>query len=281
MMVAPIYSNDKIINDEKLQRNIISLLSENTVKDLNSKLTFVDHGIYIFSQYREKRYIINDYAENIFWNMVSRLYVLLHDCGLDVLPYFLEVVQADGKQAIKPYPVTPNSDIQQFERATEFIENIKVLRHSEQHNMKPDSVIDKGKERKREKILCGISNKKIPQTESDWEKCIQWITNNCSNLYCLLNKRLVFLEEEATEAQKNFLLGGYYGCLERYFNRILVSVIAEVLRKRRKRYNEIYIEAIAKEKSKEIVDKSIELLKSSVKSVDPYKVILQAVDYYI
>lgn len=213
--------------------------------------------------------------------MVSRLYVLLHDCGLDVLPYFLEVVQADGKQAIKPYPVTPNSDIQQFERATEFIENIKVLRHSEQHNMKPDSVIDKGKERKREKILCGISNKKIPQTESDWEKCIQWITNNCSNLYCLLNKRLVFLEEEATEAQKNFLLGGYYGCLERYFNRILVSVIAEVLRKRRKRYNEIYIEAIAKEKSKEIVDKSIELLKSSVKSVDPYKVILQAVDYYI
>ena len=196
MMVAPIYSNDKIINDEKLQRNIISLLSENTVKDLNSKLTFVDHGIYIFSQYREKRYIINDYAENIFWNMVSRLYVLFHDCGLDVLPYFLEVVQADGKQAIKPYPVTPNSDIQQFERATEFIENIKVLRHSEQHNMKPDSVIDKGKERKREKILCGISNKKIPQTESDWEKCIQWITNNCSNLYCLLNKRLVFLEEE-------------------------------------------------------------------------------------
>ena len=281
MMVAPIYSNDKIINDEKLQRNIISLLSENTVKDLNSKLTFVDHGIYIFSQYREKRYIINDYAENIFWNMVSRLYVLLHDCGLDVLPYFLEVVQADGKQAIKPYPVTPNSDIQQFERATEFIENIKVLRHSEQHNMKADSVIDKGKERKREKILCGISNKKIHQTESDWEKCIQWITNKCSNLYCLLNKRLVFLEEEATEAQKNFLLGGYYGCLERYFNRILVSVIAEVLRKRRKGYNEIYIEAIAKEKSKEIVDKSIELLKSSVKSVDPYKVILQAVDYYI
>lgn len=55
MMVAPIYSNDKITNDEKLQRNIISLLSENTVKDLNSKLTFVDHGIYIFSQYREKR----------------------------------------------------------------------------------------------------------------------------------------------------------------------------------------------------------------------------------
>lgn len=45
------------------------------------------------------------------------------------------------------------------------------------------------------------------------------------------------------------------------------SVIAEVLRKRRKGYNEIYIEAIAKEKSKEIVDKSIELLKSSVKSV--------------
>ena len=109
MMVAPIYSNDKIINDEKLQRNIISLLSENTVKDLNSKLTLVDHGIYIFSQYREKRYIINDYAENIFWNMVSRLYVLLHDCGLDVLPYFLEVVQADGKQAIKPYPPTPLS----------------------------------------------------------------------------------------------------------------------------------------------------------------------------
>lgn len=69
--------------------------------------------------------------------------------------------------------------------------------------------------------------------------------------------------------------------LGKIFNRILVSVIAEVLRKRHKVYNEIYIEAIAKEKSKEIVEKSIELLKSSVKSVDPYKVILQAVDYYI
>lgn len=280
-MAAPIYSNDKIINDEKLQKHIISLLSENTVENLNSKLTFANHGIYIFSQYKEKRYIINDYAENIFWNMVSRLYVLLHDCGLDVLPFFLEVVKADGKQAIKPYPVTPSNDIHQFERATKFIESIIVLRHSEQHNMKPDSTIDTGKERKREKILREVSKKEIPQTESDWEKCIQWITSNCNNLYCLLNKRLVFLEEEATQTQKNFLLAGYYGCLERYYNRILVSVIMEVLRKRRKEYTEIYIKAIAGKNGKEIIDKSIELLKTSVKSVDPYKVILQAVDFYI
>lgn len=280
-MGAPIYSNDKTITDEKLQRNIIPLLSENVVQDLNNKVTFVNHGIYIFSQYCEKTYIINGYAESIFWNMVSRLYVLLHDCGMDILPYFLEVVKDDGKQAIKPYPITPYGDIQQFEMATEFIANIIALRHSEQHNMKPDSIVDRGKERKRKKLLCNISNKNNPQTETDWEKCIQWITDNCSNLYCLLNKRLLFLEEEATPLQKDFLLGGYYGCLEKSYNRILDSVIVEVIRKQHKAYNEIYIQAIVKEKGKEIISKAIELLKNSVKTVDPYKVILQAVDFYI
>lgn len=64
-MIPPIYSNDKIINDEKVKKNIIILLSDETIKELNNKLTFTDHGIYIFSQYKEKRYIINGYAETI------------------------------------------------------------------------------------------------------------------------------------------------------------------------------------------------------------------------
>ena len=53
-MIPPIYSNDKIINDEKVKKNIIILLSDETIKELNNKLTFTDHGIYIFYQYMLK-----------------------------------------------------------------------------------------------------------------------------------------------------------------------------------------------------------------------------------
>ena len=38
-MIPPIYSNDKIINDEKVKKNIIILLSDETIKELNNKLT--------------------------------------------------------------------------------------------------------------------------------------------------------------------------------------------------------------------------------------------------
>lgn len=280
-MNAPIYSNDKIINDEKARKNIISLLSDDTIKKINSRLTFAVHGIYIFSQYKEKGYIINGYAETIFFNLVSRLYVLLHDCGLNVLPFFLEIVEPDGRQSIKPYPVTSNSDKIQFEEANTFILDIKVLRHSEQHNMKPDSLGDEGKIRKRKKILYKILKKETPQTEADWEKCIQWIASNCDNLYTLLSKRLDYLEKDSTSSQKQFLLGGYYRCLREYYNRILVSVIGEVLRKRRKCCNEAYIHAIAEKNGEQIIEKAIELLKVSDTRIDPYKVILQGVDLYM
>lgn len=280
-MIPPIYSNDKIINDEKVKKNIIILLSDETIKELNNKLTFTDHGIYIFSQYKEKRYIINGYAETIFWNMISRLYVLLHDCGLNVLPFFLEIVQSDGKQSIKPYPVTSNDDKIQFEKAIKFVEDIKILRHSEQHNMKPDSNVDEGKIRKRKKIFCKISRKEATETELDWEKCIQWIVSNCTNLYCLLSKRLDYLEEEATQLQRELLVAGYYRCLSEYYNKTLNSVIAEVLRKRRRIYTESYIIASTKKYEKQIIEKAIDLLKNSPIRVDPYKVILQAVDLCI
>ena len=281
-MIAPIYSNNKTIGKEnELRRHIIAMLSEDTIQEINSKITFVSHGIYLFSQYKERRYIINGYAEEVFWNMISRLYVLLHDCGSDVLLFFLKPVPNDGKQAIKPFPVTSGSDAKRFEKAKTFVENIKILRHTEQHNMKPDSVRDMAKERNRKKLLKKILKKEDPETQEDWEKCICWIRNECNNIYELLCERLEFVEKEATKSQKDFLLSGYYGQLAIHFDRYISDILAELIRRNRKRCGDAYLKAMVEKNKTEIINKSIELLKSSVRSVDPYKAILQTADGYI
>lgn len=281
-MDTPIYSDNKSIGKEnELQGHIIAILSEEVVQEINSKITFASHGIYLFSQYKEKRYIINSYAEEVFWNMISKLYVLLNDCGSDVLLYFLEPVLNDGKQSIKPFPVTSNSDVERFEEAKSFVEIVKTLRHTQQHNMKPDSVRDVTKERTRKKILKKISKKEVPESQEDWEKCIYWIWKECNNIYILLCERLDFVEKEATKLQKDFLLAGYYGCLEIHFDRNISDILAEIIRRKHKNHNDKYINAMVAKYKTEIISKTIELLKSSMRRVDPYKAILQAADSYI
>ncbi|AEY65740.1 hypothetical protein [Clostridium sp. BNL1100] len=283
-MDTPIYSDDQFIDkDDALQKYIIKLLSESTIKDINSRLTFVNHGIYIFSQYREKRYIINGFAEDLFWTMTSRLYVLLHDCGTRVIKCILQVIHNDGKQILKPFLVTSDTDIVLFDRANKFIDDIKILRNSEQHCMKLDSIVDEANERKCKIILKKICGNEIPKTQNEWGKCIHWILDNCNNMYVLLNERLLFAEKNATESQKQYLLGGYYSCLEEYYegNQVMFNVICEIFRTRHKPFNKIYIQAIVSRDTHQIINKFMELIKSSPLRVDPYKVVLQAADFYI
>lgn len=281
-MKTPIYSDDKTIDDSNvLSKHIISILSKGNIQDINNKITFAKHGIYIFPQYQEKRYIINGFAEEIFWKLTNRLYALLHDCGSVILGYFLEEVQNDGKQNLKPFPIVDGVQKKEIERANTFIENIEILRHLEQHNMKPDSSIDKSKETKCKKLFKNISKKERPETDEEWEKCILWIWDNCKNLDEILRQRLEHVEERTNDIQKDCLLGGYYRCIDVRFGNLMENIVCEVFRMKHKEYNKMYVRAQVTKYKKDIINKTIELLKSSDMRVDPYKAVLQAAQYYI
>lgn len=280
-MDAPIYSNDKRIEtDCVLQKRVILLLSDKVIQNINYELSIVDHGIFFFPQYKEKKYIINSFPEEVFWNIVSRLYALLHDCGGKFLYDFFECVSSDGKQLIKPFPVTTNNDQVRLLRVQKFIVNLENLRHTEQHNMKPDSLLDRKLENNRRNIFKKIVKKEI-LCNDEWEQCISWLKKESDNLYTLLYERVQFLKEDATDLQKESLIGRYYNCLENYYERIMADVFKEVNYKKRKSCKGSYIKAMINKHQGEIIEQSLILLKKSSNKIDPYKVILQVVDSFI
>ena len=129
-MRAPIYSNNPPLhdNDCKLQNRFIALLSDSIVDQINKSLTFVEHGIFLFIQYKENAYIVNSFPEEVFWNMINGLYKLIHDCSNEILDMFLQVVIKDGLQEIQPFQLTEETKVQKFENAKEFIKDIENMR---------------------------------------------------------------------------------------------------------------------------------------------------------
>ena len=281
-MCSPIYSNNPPENgyDSKLEKHFISLLSDATVSDINAKLTFVKHGIYLFIQYKEMGYVVNSFPEEVFWNMVNGLYRLIHDCSDKILELFLQVVKKDGFQAIKPFKQTDAHKVQQFEDAMEFIKDIENMRIVHFHNMKTDSITDKDKERKVEKKFQKILNNTIgPKSEAEWEHCITWIYKNCKNIQELLEERIKFLQTEATEEQRKLLCEKYYSCIRVYYNGIMFEIIKEILRKKRESYKDCTrILALVKENEEDIANKAIVLIQNADRRADPYLAALQAAD---
>lgn len=281
-MCSPIYSNNPPENgyDSKLEKHFISLLSDATVSDINAKLTFVKHGIYLFIQYKKMGYVVNSFPEDVFWNMVNGIYRLIHDCSDKILELFLQVVKKDGFQAIKPFKQTDNHKVQQFEDATEFIKDIENMRIVHFHNMKTDSITDKYKERKVEKKFQKILNNATgPQSEAEWEHCITWIYKNCKNIQELLGERIEFLQTEATEDQKKLFCENYYSCIRTYYNGIMFEIIRDILRKKRENYKDcMRILALVKENEEDIANKAIMLIQNADCRADPYLAALQAAD---
>lgn len=281
-MSSPIYSNNPPADgyDSKLEKHFISLLSDATVNEFNTKLTFAKHGIYLFIQYRESGYIVNSFPEEVFWNMINGLYRLTHDCGNEVLELFLQVVKKDGFQAIKAFKLTDDAKVQKFEDAMEFVKDIEDMRIAHYHNMKPDSEADKARiqrtEKKFQKIL---KNATGPKTDTEWEHCITWIYRNCERIQELLEERLIFLQTEATQEQKNRLCANYYKCIQDYCNRTMFEIIRDVLRKKRKKYNDkTRIQSLVNENKEDIANKTVMLIENSVCRADPYHAALQAAD---
>ncbi len=281
-MRAPIYSNNPPLhdNDCKLQNRFIALLSDSIVDQINKSLTFVEHGIFLFIQYKEDAYIVNSFPEEVFWNMINGLYKLIHDCSNEILDMFLQVVIKDGLQEIKPFQLTEEAKVQKFENAKEFIKDIENMRIAHYHNMKPVSEADKARVRKVEKKFQEIlKNETGPKSDADWERCITWIYKNCKYIQELLDERINFLQTEATDVQKDLLCGSYYRCIRKYFRRIMYEIIKDVLKKKREDYsNKALIGALVNANQKEILDKMEKLIKNSNCRADPYHAALQAVD---
>lgn len=281
-MSAPIYSNNLPVEgcDPKIEKRVISLLSDATVNHINAEVTFVKHGIYIFIQYKEKGYIINGFSEEVFWDIINGLYCLLHDCGNDVLRLFLQVVRNDGLQITKPFEATDNAKAQKYEDAIQFINDIENMRIVHHHNMKPDGEVAKAKVRKMEKRFREIlKNKTGPQNNTEWERCIVWVYNNCKQMQELLDERLNFLQTKATPTQKSCLCTKYYRCLESYFDENMFEIIRDVLRKRRAKFNDkMWIQSLVNDNKLDIANKAIVLIKNSIIRVDPYCAALQAAD---
>lgn len=281
-MCSPIYSNNPPEDgyDSKLEKHFISLLSDATVSDINAKLTFVKHGIYLFIQYKEIGYVVNSFPEEVFWNMINGLYRLIHDCSNEILELFLQVVKKDGFQAIKPFKQTDDAKVQKFEDAMEFVKDIENMRIVHYHNMKTDSETDKARVRKVEKRFQKILNNATgPISEAEWEHCITWIYKNCENIQELLEERIKFLQTEATEEQKNRLCENYYSCIRAYYNGIMFEIIRDILRKKRKKFNDsIRIQSLVNENKEDIANKAIMLIQNAVCRADPYIAALQAAD---
>lgn len=280
-MSSPIYSNDVLTDnaDTKIQKYIIPLLLQDSVDNINEKIMFVKHGVYIFIQYKEERYIINSFAEDVFWNMVNALYKLVHDCDNGMLDVFLQVVEANGMQALKMFEVTDNLEKEKLNEATDFIKKIKEMRIVHYHNMSPDDQLDTYLKGRVQKALQKISNNNAgPQSEGDWERCIKWICRNCENIYSLLEKRLDFFETDATKEQRKKMLHKYYESIGNYCDKIMYKVIKSILRKKRGEKNNFYIQSLINEKSEIIKEKAKELIKNSDYKVEPYHAIFEAAD---
>lgn len=242
--------------------------------------TFVKHGIYLFIQYKEIGYIVNSFPEEVFWNMINGLYQLTHDCGNEVLEMFLQIVRRDGFEVLKPFKITDDDKVQKFENAVEFIADIENMRIAHYHNMKPDSEVDKARVRKaKNKFQMILRNVAEPKSDAEWECCIAWIYKNCKHMQELLEERLKFMQTEATQEQKNRLCETYYSCIEKFCNRNMFEIIKDVLKKKRKKYNDRRrIQSLINENKEDIANKAIMLIKNSTCRADPYHAALQAVD---
>jgi len=281
-MSSPIYSNDfeALDSDDKLKRHAISLLSKATVDDINTRLTFVKHGIFIFIQYRENSYIVNGFTEDVFWNIISNLYKLIHDCSGEIIKIFLQTVPHDGKEVLKPFNLTDINKAGKFDAALEFIQDIENMRIVHYHNMKPDSEQDKSRIKKVERKLEKISgNNAGPKTEVEWDKCISWVHTNCERIYMLLDERLKFLQTNATSTQRDSLRNQYYSRLEDFYEKSMFDIIKGLLRKKHiDNKDTSRIQALVNTNKEEIAQKALDLIENSSKRADPYYAVVQAAD---
>lgn len=284
-MNEPIYSNYCGIQENLVrEEHYIPLLQAKYVDEINQKLTFKKHGFFVFIQYQENPYIVNGFAEAVFWEMVNALYKLLHDSGNEQLNIFLGIVEANGMQTLQPFAVTGTEDKKKLEQIDEFRKRVNDLRLYHSHNMKPDSPEDSIRQNKVEAWLKKYSREgSICLKNQEWERCITYLHKQSVELERFLDKRMLFLENNSASMQKERISSLYYDALKKYYLRNMLEIIKDYVKKERKSHAgfAVNIQLISSWKNTaddQIANKAVELIKYSTRRVDPYRAVLEAVD---
>ena len=284
-MSEPIYSNHCGDQEDLVKKeHHIPLLRAERVDEINQKLTFKEHGFFVFIQYTEQPYIVNGFAETVFWETVNALYKLLHDSGNEQLDLFLGTGNKNGMQVLRPFGAISTDDRKKLEQLDEFRKRVNDLRLYHCHNMKPDSPEDQDRKDRVEEWLKKYSRASDADLkEQEWEGCITYLYKKSVELEQILDKRLLFLETKAEQLQQTGLCSLYYKALKGYYLRNMLEILKNYVKKARKQHpgfpvTSYMLLAWKNESEKQIADTAVELIQNAQKRVDPYKAVLEAAD---
>ena len=278
-MKEVIYSTD-IFNKEytELQKLVPKVLSGKRVQELNSIVTCVAHGIFVFFQYSEKKFPINGFYEDLFTNNVRNLYILFHDCGRSLLKYYVKDRAPTGMAALGEF--TEKEDISPvvFSSVSKNIANIELLRSYFSHAQLSENSMDQKDLQNSEKWFSQACGEKMPSTQKKWCKCNKRIVQAADEVYNVLYKRLSCFEKNHTEMQKELLLSKYYVACCQSLYQVSFRAVKHMYKKHRMSDGSIVIKAFFDENKGEIMDKTIQMLRKASQPIDPYKVFLQAIE---
>lgn len=206
----------------------IGLLQKKSIDSLNLRITVIKHGIFLFMQYTEKRHIRNDLPEPLFWDLIGKLYCLLHDCSNNV---FRLLIGSDDKYIEKRRCIFGDSlsQVNVYE-ITEFIRDVEKMRIVKYHNMNMSDIVDRSRVNDVKLKLSEIAGVDGDLTQDeDWEKCVVWIRTKCNILYNFLQKMLEYIENSATTEQRKSLCDEYISAMEQYFERNIRGILKNIL----------------------------------------------------
>lgn len=284
-MSEPIYSNHCGDQEDLVKKeHHIPLLRAERVDEINQKLTFKEHGFFVFIQYTEQPYIVNGFAETVFWETVNALYKLLHDSGNEQFDLFLGTGNKNGMQALRPFGEISTEDRKKLEQLDEFRKRVNDLRLYHCHNMKPDSPEDQARKDRVEEWLKKYSRASDADLkEQEWEGCITYLYKKSVELEQILDKRLLFLETKAEQLQQTGLCSLYYKALKEYYLRNMFEIIKNYVKKVRIQHHGFkvtngMISAWTNQSGGHIAKTAVELIQNTKKRADPYKAVLEAAD---
>lgn len=264
---------------ELYKTGYIGILQKNSIDSLNSRITVIKHGIFLFMQYTEKYHIRNDLPEPLFWDLIGKLYCLLYDCSNNV---FWLLIGSDDQYIEKRRCIFGDSLSQvNVGEIAEFIRDVKTMRIVKYHNMNMSDIFDSSRVNAVKIKLSEIAGVDGDLTkDEEWEKCVVWIRTKCNILYDFLQKMLEYIENSATDEQRKYLCDEYISAMEHYFDKNIRGILKNILLYKYRKAEDIANSYIKKYK-KEIIEQTVMEIKQSSRLVNPYEMACQTAEVFL
>ena len=262
--------------------NYIDILQKTTIDDINSRITVIKHGIFLFMQYTEKRHIQYNLPEPLFWELIGKLYCLLHDCQNNI---FRLLISSDATYIQKRRYIFGDllSSINIGE-ITDFIEYVSKMRIVKYQNMNMSDRFDSDRV---EDVKCKLSEiagvEGALKKDEDWEKCVLWIHANCNLLYDFLQKVLGYIENSSNAEQRKCLCQEYSSAVEQYLNGTngkMRGIFRNILLFKHRKNEEVARAYINKYK-KDVTNLTVKIIENSSVLVNPYEIAYQTADVFL